>query len=59
MTSRHQSVRDYIEARKAGGSKRCEEIVAQVRARYDTRTTDSSELRDLYEANMTHPLAQR
>lgn len=56
--STHQSVRDYIAARKAGDADRCAEIVAQVRARYDTRTTDGTELRDLLDANLTHPLAQ-
>lgn len=56
--SQHQSVREYIAAREAGDAKRCAEIVAEVRARYDTRTTDGSELRDLLDANMAHPLAQ-
>ncbi|MFH8387682.1 hypothetical protein ACH4E7_43530 [Kitasatospora sp. NPDC018058] len=56
--SQHQSVQEYIAARKAGDADRCAEIVAEVRARYDTRTTDGSELRDLLDANLTHPLSK-
>ncbi|MCG6497632.1 hypothetical protein [Kitasatospora sp. A2-31] len=55
--SSHQSVHDYIAARQAGDTERCAEIVAEVRARYDTRTTDGTELSDLLDANLTHPLA--
>ncbi|MFD7645922.1 hypothetical protein ACFV4P_35415 [Kitasatospora sp. NPDC059795] len=54
--SQHQSVQDYIAARQAGDAARCSEIVAEVRARYDTRTTDGSELRDLLAANLDNPL---
>lgn len=56
--SQHQSVQDYIAARQAGDADRCAEIVAEVTSRYNTRTTDGSELRDLMDANQTHPLAQ-
>ncbi|MFJ1797193.1 hypothetical protein [Kitasatospora griseola] len=56
--SQHQSVKDYITARAAGDAARCAEIVADVTARYSTRTTDGTELRDLQEANRAHPLAQ-
>lgn len=56
--STHQSVTDYINARQAGDAERCHQIVAEVRARYDTRTTDGTELAALLEANLTVPLAK-
>lgn len=55
--SQYQSVRDYIEARQAGDDTRCAQIVAEVSARFNTRTTDGSEIAELLSANLTHPLA--
>lgn len=52
----HQSARDYIAARKAGDAETESRIVAEVTARYDTRTTDGSELAELLDANFTVPL---
>lgn len=57
--SKHQSVRDYIAARKAGDDDTCKRVVAEVCARYATRTTDGSEIADLGEANRTVPLAKK
>jgi hypothetical protein len=56
--STHQSVADYIAARQAGDDATCRRIVAEVGARFATRTTDGSELAELYEANRTVPLAE-
>jgi hypothetical protein len=53
--TRHQSVRDYVAARQRGDNATCDRIVAEVRARYDTRTTDGTELGEMVEASMTVP----
>lgn len=47
----------YRAARRAGDDTRCREITAEVVARYNTRTTDGSELRALQQANQDTPLA--
>lgn len=57
--SKHQSVRDYIAARKAGDAKTASRIVSEATARYDTRTTDGSELAEMLDANLTVPLASK
>ncbi|MFD6180086.1 hypothetical protein [Streptomyces goshikiensis] len=54
----HQSARDYIAARNAGNADAASRIVTEVTARYETRTTDGSELAELLNANLTIPLAQ-
>jgi hypothetical protein len=54
----HQSADDYRAARQAGDDSRCKQIVAEVTDRFATRTTDGSELADLYRANRDTPLAQ-
>lgn len=48
----HQSVRDYIAAKKRGDRTTTDRIVAEVTARFDTRTTDGSEAAQLFEATM-------
>jgi hypothetical protein len=55
--SKHQTVNDYVDARKAGDAARCAEIVHDVMSRWSTRTTDGTEAADLYRANTTVPLA--
>lgn len=53
MEYTHQSVRDYVAAKKRGDRKTTDRIVAEVTARFDTRTTDGSEARELFDATMT------
>lgn len=48
----HQSVRDYIAAKKRGDKATTDRIVAEVTARFDTRTTDGGEAAELLEATM-------
>jgi hypothetical protein len=55
MESKYQTVRDYIAARKRGDRATTDRIVKEVTDRYNTRTTDGSELGDLMEANQTIP----
>jgi hypothetical protein len=47
----------YRAARRAGDDATCQQIVAEVNARFNTRTTDGSELAALYRANRDTPLA--
>ena len=55
MPSKHQSVRDYIAARKRGDNATCDRLVAEVNARFATRTTDGSEIAEMTQASMTVP----
>lgn len=55
METKYQTVRDYIAARKRGDRATTDRIVKEVTDRYNTRTTDGSELGDLMEANQTIP----
>lgn len=48
----HQSVRDYIAAKKRGDRKTTDRILAEVTARFNTRTTDGSEAAELGHASM-------
>ncbi|MFB7500044.1 hypothetical protein ACFC09_36095 [Streptomyces sp. NPDC056161] len=48
----HQSVRDYIAAKKRGDQATTDRIVAEVTARFNTRTTDGSEAAELMHASM-------
>jgi len=48
----HQSVKDYVAAKKRGDRKTTDRIVAEVTARFDTRTTDGSEMAQLGHASM-------
>ncbi|AVZ74014.1 hypothetical protein SLUN_19455 [Streptomyces lunaelactis] len=56
MSSKHQSVRDYIAARQAGDADRASQIAQEVAARFTTRTTDGSEAAEIAVASMTIPL---
>ena len=53
MQYKHQSVRDYVAAKKRGDRAETDRILAEVTARFDTRTTDGSEAAELFEATMT------
>ncbi|MFD5419464.1 hypothetical protein ACFWJT_15745 [Streptomyces sp. NPDC127069] len=55
----HESVQRYIAARNAGNADAASRIVTEVVARYETRTTDGSELAELLNANLTTPLATK
>ncbi len=48
----HQSVHDYIAAKKRGDRKTTDRIVAEVQARFATRKTDGSEAAQLGHASM-------
>ncbi|MFG3585092.1 hypothetical protein [Streptomyces sp. NPDC047990] len=48
----HQSVRDYIAAKKRGDRVATDRIVAEVQARFATRKTDGTEARELGLASM-------
>jgi hypothetical protein len=55
MNTKHQTVRDYIAARQRGDRTATERLKAEVIARFNTRTTDGTELLDMYKASMTVP----
>lgn len=48
----HQSVRDYIAAKKRGDRKTTDRIIAEASARFATRQTDGSEMAELGHASM-------
>ena len=48
----HQSVHDYIAAKKRGDRATTDRIVREVSERFATRTTDGSEAAELYHASM-------
>jgi len=50
---RHQSVRDYVDAKQAGDTKATDRIVREVGERFATRETDGSEAAELLDATMT------
>ncbi len=52
----HQSVRDYVTAKRAGDTATTDRIVREVGARFETRTTDGSEIAELAMASMEVPL---
>lgn len=54
----HETADAYRAARRAGDDIRCQEIVTEVTDRFNTRTTDGSEITSLYQANRDTPLAQ-
>ncbi|MFD5708754.1 hypothetical protein ACFWGV_21815 [Bacillus subtilis] len=58
MESKHQSVRDYIAARRRGDADAASAIADEVGKRFATRTTDGSEAREIAEASMTIPLGE-
>lgn len=53
MQYTHQSVKDYVAAKKRGDRKTTDRIVHEVQARFATRTTDGSEIAELGRASMT------
>ncbi|MFJ8538150.1 hypothetical protein [Streptomyces sp. NPDC093591] len=59
METEHQSVRDYIAARERGDRAETERLKNEAIARFNTRTTDGTELRDMTEASMTVPFGQQ
>lgn len=48
----HQSVHDYIAAKKRGDHATTDRIIAEVQARFATRKTDGSEAAQLLHATM-------
>lgn len=48
----HQSVHDYIAAKKRGDRATTDRIIAEVQARFATRKTDGSEAAQLLHATM-------
>lgn len=55
METKHHTVRDYIAARKRGDRTETERLKNEAIARFNTRKTDGTELRDMTEASMTVP----
>ena len=53
MQYTHQSVQEYAAAKKRGDRATTDRIVAEVTARFDTRTTDGSEATELFDATMS------
>ncbi|MGW8846591.1 hypothetical protein ACWGNE_02310 [Streptomyces xiamenensis] len=47
----HQSTRDYVAARQSGDTGTASRIVQEVIGRFETRTTDGSELAEVLDAN--------
>lgn len=54
----HQTVRDYADARKRGDRKTADRIREEVKARFETRTTDGTEIADMVDASMTVPFGE-
>lgn len=52
MQYTHQTVKDYVDAKKRGDRDTTDRIVAEVKGRFDTRTTDGSEAAELLDATM-------
>jgi hypothetical protein len=48
----HQSVHDYIAAKKRGDRKTTDRIIAEASARFNKRDTDGSEMQQLGHASM-------
>jgi hypothetical protein len=59
METKYQTVRDYIAARKRGDRAEAERLKNEAIARFNTRTTDGTELRDMTEASMTVPFGSK
>jgi len=58
MEYTHESVKDYVAAKKHGDRATTDRIVAEVAARFDTRTTDGSEAAELLDATMSVRLGE-
>lgn len=52
MQYTHQTVKDYVAAKKRGDRQTTDRIIAEVTARFETRTTDGSEAAELLDATM-------
>lgn len=52
MEPKYQSTRDYLAAKKTGDTATTDRIVAEVTARFNTRTTDGTEAAELLQATM-------
>lgn len=52
MQYTHQSVRDYVAAKKRGDYAETQRILNEVQARFVTRQTDGSEASELFDAIM-------
>lgn len=52
MTITHQSVRDYIDAKKRGDREATDRILDEAKGRFSTRETDGTEMAQLGEASM-------
>ena len=59
METNHQSVRDYAAARERGDRDETERLKNEAIARFETRTTDGTELRDMTQASMTVPFGEQ
>lgn len=53
---KHQSVRDYVTAKRRGDTAATDRIVREVGDRFATRTTDGSEAAELLDATWSTPL---
>lgn len=58
METEHQSVRDYIAALKRGDRAETDRLRNEAIDRFHARTTDSTELRRMFDALMTVPFGQ-
>jgi hypothetical protein len=55
----HDSVREYVAAKRRGDIRTTDRIVAEVNARFATRTTDGSEIAELGRASMEVRLGEK
>lgn len=58
METEHETVRAYIAARQRGDRAECDRLRDEAVARFNTRTTDGTELRDMTKASMTVPFGE-
>lgn len=58
MQYTHQSVREYVAAKRRGDRATTDRIVGEVMARFNTRTTDGSEAAELHQATMAVQLGE-
>ncbi|UPZ27668.1 hypothetical protein MUK60_07450 [Streptomyces sp. LRE541] len=58
MEYTHQSVRDYVAAKKRGDFPETQRILGEVQARFATRETDGSEAAELLNATMAVRLGE-
>ncbi|MCX5598412.1 hypothetical protein OOK29_09705 [Streptomyces phaeochromogenes] len=58
MQYTHQSVRDYVAAKKRGDYPETQRILNEVQARFATRETDGSEAAELLSATMAVRLGE-